>query len=175
MSAITMSADTLAGPSTLPAPSKSTLCAQCHNEAAKYTCPRCATKTCSAACVRAHKDGTGCSGMRDPVAYVPLSQYGYAALVNDYTFLEEVGRKVEGWGRAIAKDGIAVRGSGAGAGVRGTSMRGGRGRGRVRAHGQDRKQFLAMQLSIRDVDMDVLPTGMERAKKGQSTWDSRCV
>lgn len=56
-------------------------------------------------------------------------------------------------------------------------MRGGRmrGRGRKFGNGHDRKQFLAMQLGFRDVDMDVLPAGMERAKRNQSYWDSKYV
>ncbi|KAI5123436.1 hypothetical protein M0805_006141 [Coniferiporia weirii] len=165
----------LPGPSTAP---PTPLCALCNAQPAKYTCPRCRTKSCSLPCSRAHKTTTGCSGERDPTAFVPMNAYGYGALVNDYVFLEEVGRKVETWGREIVRNGIAPRGQ-SNAQMRGTSMRGGRGRGRGRGngrtfgHGQDKRSYLAMQLGFRDVDMDVLPPGMERVKRNQSCWDSK--
>ena len=89
--------------------------------------------------------------------------------MNDYVFLEEVGRKTEEWGRKISKDGIA-RGA---SNVRGAGRA--RGRGGRGAIGQkmDRRAYLAMQLSFRDVDMEVLPLGMERTKRNQSHWDSK--
>ena len=165
--------------STSPSLSSSTspLCAICSNEPPKYTCPRCSTKSCSLACSKAHKAQTGCTGERDRTAFVPMNEYDYGTLVNDYSFLEDVGRKVEGWGREIVKDGIDRRD--VSSAVRGTSMRGGRGRGRGRkrtmGHGQERRQYLAMQLALRDVDMDILPSGMERARRNRSCWNSRCV
>ena len=42
-------------------------------------------------------------------------------------------------------------------------------------HGQERRRYLAMQLALRDVDVDVLPSGMERAQRNRSYWDSKCV
>lgn len=154
-----------------------TSCAVCNSAYTKYTCPRCELKSCSLACSTAHKQSTGCSGLRNKAAYVPMNAYGYGALMNDYVFLEEIGRQVEGWGREITRGGI-MRGLAAGRAVRG--MRGsasGRGRGRGGAwmsrQKMDRRSFLAMQLGFRDVDMDVLPQGMERAKRNQSHWDSK--
>ena len=46
---------------------------------------------------------TGCAGQRDKLKYVPTSEYGYGALMSDYMFLEDVGRKVKEWGRDIGK------------------------------------------------------------------------
>ncbi|THH10080.1 hypothetical protein EW145_g1585 [Phellinidium pouzarii] len=163
----------LPGPSSALSPP---LCALCNAQPAKYTCPRCRTRSCSLPCSRAHKAMSGCSGERDRTAFVPMNAYGYSTLVNDYVFLEEVGRKVETWGREIVRGGIAPRGQ-VSADVRGSSMRGGRGRGRGKGrmfgHGQDKRSYLAMQLGIRDIDMDILPPGMERAKRNQSFWDSK--
>jgi len=114
----------------------------------------------------------GCTGVRNKVEYVPMNAYGYGTLMNDYVFLEEVGRKSEEWGKKMAKDGIA-RGS---MSTRGAGRSRGRGqRGQRGGAGQkmDRRAYLAMQLSFRDVDMDVLPIGMERTKRNQSHWDSK--
>ncbi|KAH9853590.1 hypothetical protein C2E23DRAFT_699373, partial [Lenzites betulinus] len=149
-------------------------CAICHADAAKYTCPRCAVRTCSLACSTAHKThGAGCSGVRDKAAYVPMNQYGYMALMNDYTFLEEMGRKVGDWGREIVQGGYM-----AGAGDRGArgGGRGGRGRGRGRgaAHAgrpASKRDVLKLQLDFRDIELELLPNGMERRTLNQSTWD----
>jgi hypothetical protein len=32
-----------------------------------------------------------------------------------------------------------------------------------------------MQLEARDIEMNILPPGMERHKTNQSTWDAKCV
>ena len=100
-----------------------------------------------------------------------MNQYSYSALMNDYVFLEEIGRKVEGWGKDIMKSGINVNASKGAVG-----MRDARGRGLSRPRrGMDRKSILAMQLSVRDVDMDILPAGMRRAGLNRSCWDMKCV
>ncbi|KLO05951.1 hypothetical protein SCHPADRAFT_861836 [Schizopora paradoxa] len=155
-------------PASTPPP-KAT-CAVCTIQNAKYTCPRCALKSCSLSCSNTHKQQTGCTGIRNKVEYVPMNAYGYGTLMNDYVFLEEVGRKTEEWGRKIAKDGIA-RGSGNARAGRARG-RGGHGRGAI-GQKMDRRAYLAMQLSFRDVDMEVLPLGMERTKRNQSHWDSK--
>ena len=51
------------------------ICAQCGTDVAKYRCPRCNIRTCSAGCVKAHKDDTGCTGKRDRTAYVSLREF----------------------------------------------------------------------------------------------------
>jgi hypothetical protein len=105
-------------------------CEQC-GAAAKYTCPGCAAGSCSAACVRAHKDATGCSGRRDRAAAVPAREYGEAHLLRDYAFLEEAGRSVgaarrllRGFGTMVTTLRVPVPGGGF------TAQRGGAGRGR---------------------------------------------
>ncbi|KAL5488021.1 BCD1 [Sanghuangporus weigelae] len=154
------------GPSTPPTQPS---CTVCNSQPSKYTCPRCKTKTCSLSCSRAHKSSTGCSGERERTVFVPMNQYGYSALMNDYVFLEEMGRKAEGWGRDILKSGIDRRASG---GMRNARGRGMSGSGRP-LRGQDRKSILAMQLSVRDIDMDILPVGMKRAGLNKSYWDMK--
>lgn len=82
----------------------------CHacSAAAKYRCPRCDTPSCSLNCIRQHKSTTSCSGQRDPAAYVPAKDYGYQQLMSDYTYLEDVSRKVGLASRERAQQHIAA-------------------------------------------------------------------
>ncbi|TFK27018.1 hypothetical protein FA15DRAFT_587163 [Coprinopsis marcescibilis] len=160
---------------------------------AKYTCPRCGAKSCSVACSKLHKQQTGCSGERDKVAYVPMKEYGWGTMMNDYAFLEDVGRKVGEVGREIVSGGFLHGGVGAGMGVgvnggynsrNGDGGRGGRGgmargrggvggaRGRP-GPGRTKRDIFKMQMEVRDVDVDLLPLGMKRRSANQSGWDSR--
>jgi hypothetical protein len=105
-----------------------------------------------------------------------MNQYGYGSMVDDYTFLEDMGRKVEEWGREIVKERIVSKPASTGVGrpMRGGGMRG-RGKGYGSRPAMDKKSYLSMQLSFRDVEMEVLPEGMERHKLNTSYWDSKCV
>ena len=58
-----------------PAVRNEEICAQCGTDVAKYRCPRCNIRTCSAGCVKAHKDDTGCTGKRDRTGYVSLREF----------------------------------------------------------------------------------------------------
>jgi hypothetical protein len=102
------------------------------------------------------------------VTYVPMNDYGYGALMNDYVYLEEVGRHVEEWGREISQGGFV------------SESRGGAGRGRGHARGMrytrgggntSKRDILRMKLDSRDIEMVQLPVGMERRKLNQSHWD----
>ncbi|KAI0677146.1 hypothetical protein C8Q78DRAFT_1065765 [Trametes maxima] len=152
---------------------QSPICSVCQANAAIYTCPRCNIRTCSLSCSTQHKTaGEGCSGIRNKAAYVPMNQYGYMTLMNDYTFLEEMGRKVGDWGREIVQGGYTAAPVGGGRGAVG--MRGrGRGRGRGGAYGKpaSKRDVLKMQLDFRDIELELLPNGMERRTLNQSTWD----
>lgn len=97
-----------------------------------------------------------------------MNQFGYGALMNDYVYLEEVGRQVGDWGREIVNGGYT------------NEPRRARGRGGMRGAATDRgtrtkKDVLKMQLDTRDIDMSLLPPGMERKKLNQSCWDFKCV
>jgi len=112
------------------------ICAECHTHPSKYKCPRCSRPTCSLACSKSHKATTGCSGERDKTKKILLKDYGYGAMMDDYKWLEEGRRRVEGWGKEIVEKrldtgdllgiGAAAESSGARGGRGG---RGGRGRG----------------------------------------------
>ena len=87
-----------------------------------------------------------------------MKEYGYGALMSDYVYLEDAGRRVKEWGREIGK-------------------------GKYQAIGHDRingprrrkakKELLQMQLEIREISLVLLPAGMERKRSNQSYWDSK--
>ena len=95
---------------------------------------------------------------------MPMNKYTWGTMMNDYVFLEEMGRKVGNWGDEI------VRG-----GYRNASDKTGRGVVvRMRKRGvRTKRDVLRLQLEARDIDMGLLPHGMERKKVNQSSWDSK--
>ncbi|KAF8204893.1 hypothetical protein BJ912DRAFT_1018152 [Pholiota molesta] len=153
------------------------ICAMCAQQYAKYTCPGCAMRTCSAPCSSAHKSKTGCTGERNRVKYVPMNEFTWGKMMDDYVFLEDMGRKVGDWGAEIVKGGFMAGGANGlqnrgGARGRGRGTRGrGRGGGGSGGSGKTKRDILKTQLQIRDIDMEMLPVGMERRKANQSTWD----
>jgi len=70
-------------------------CQECNSETSKYTCPRCQIRTCSARCVRHHKERIGCSGERDRATFISKTEFREEDLLSDYNLLEELGRRVE--------------------------------------------------------------------------------
>ena len=92
-------------------------------------------------------------------------------MMDDYVFLEDMSRKVGDWGREIVRGGYSFgenRGRGRGSGR-------GRGRGGGGCSGRTKRDVLKLQLEARDIDMDLLPIGMERRKVNQSSWDFKYV
>ncbi|XP_067301499.1 box C/D snoRNA protein 1 isoform X1 [Pseudorasbora parva] len=67
-------------------------CDVCETEEAKYRCPSCMKHTCSLACVKRHKMLSGCCGVRDKTAFVPLAEFSEINLLSDYRFLEDTAR-----------------------------------------------------------------------------------
>ncbi|GBG29354.1 Box C/D snoRNA protein 1 [Hondaea fermentalgiana] len=74
-------------------PSAPAPCASCGAQESKYRCPRCDTRTCSAACYKEHKRKTSCSGQRDKTAYVAIKEFTNQNLRSDLRFLETLGRE----------------------------------------------------------------------------------
>ena len=97
-------------------------------------------------------------------------------MMDDYVFLEDMSRKVGDWGREIVKGGYSFhgdnrgRGRGGGRGMKGRGKSGGGG-----GSGRTKRDVLKLQLEARDIDMDLLPIGMERRKANQSSWDYKYV
>uniref|UniRef100_A0A672PWU5 Box C/D snoRNA protein 1-like n=1 Tax=Sinocyclocheilus grahami TaxID=75366 RepID=A0A672PWU5_SINGR len=67
-------------------------CDVCETKEAKYRCPSCRKHTCSLACVQQHKMVSGCCGVRDKTAFVPLAEFNEINLLNDYRVLEDTAR-----------------------------------------------------------------------------------
>ncbi|KIK65553.1 hypothetical protein GYMLUDRAFT_39027 [Collybiopsis luxurians FD-317 M1] len=152
-----------------------TLCNVCDTRYAIYTCPRCKIRTCSLPCSSSHKTATNCSGERDKVAFVNMKDYTWGTLMSDYTYLEEVGRKVGEWGAVIAKGSYTNHQnqiSGRGHGIKGGrgTPRGRGGRGNQSNH-RTKRDILKSQLEMHDVSLDLLPVGMARRQQNQSIWD----
>jgi len=105
-----------------------------------------------------------------------MNSYTWGTMVDDYAFLEEVGRRVGDWGREIVQGGysnnvgseVSMRG-----GIRGRGR--GRGRGDRGRGGNSKRDVLKLQLERKDIEVDLLPLGMERRKLNQSVWDLKCV
>jgi hypothetical protein len=111
-----------------------------------------------------------------------MKEYGWGSMMNDYTFLEDIGRKVGEVGREIVRGGYSHPTSLSHPSSH--SSRGGGGRGRGRGAGPKRgrgvggktkRDIWKMQMEVRDVDVDLLPLGMKRRKANQSSWDFKCV
>lgn len=67
----------------------------------KYRCPRCSIVFCSAACCKKHKADTGCNGIRDKCAFVPLDQFNDRTMLSDYVLLEDAQRKKDNGYRTL--------------------------------------------------------------------------
>nr|CDS32656.1 box C:D snoRNA protein 1 [Hymenolepis microstoma] len=79
-------------------------CAVCITNGAKYTCPRCAIRTCSLSCCKSHKLAYNCSGKRDVAAYVDKGDYNYFSFLSDYRFLESIDRLNDRLARDISEN-----------------------------------------------------------------------
>ncbi|KIR81941.1 hypothetical protein I306_00977 [Cryptococcus gattii EJB2] len=151
-----------------PSPSgagPSKICGICSSPA-KYTCPRCSARSCSLNCSQTHKSRDSCSGIRDPVKFVPLNQYSQGVWSSDYTLLEEGRRQVVGWGKGIKIE--EVNG--------GVVSGRGRGRGGSRApKGQRRSKTdgLRRELEKYGCMAEFMPEGMARKKTNQSSWNPK--
>ncbi|TXT15884.1 hypothetical protein VHUM_00387 [Vanrija humicola] len=152
------------------AAARSNTCAMCTSEA-RYTCPRCSTRTCSLPCSKAHKAAASCSGVRDPAAFVPLKSYTQGTWDGDYAWLESTRRQVAEWGQGLTADEVAAAG-------RGGAARGGRGGGRGGGAGRapaKRGRLDGLRWAIGDIgaEVDLLPDGMQRRKTNQSSWNPK--
>lgn len=160
---------------TFTPPVDTTKCALCALPP-KYTCPRCSLRTCSLPCSVAHKAKFECTGIRRAEGYVSLREYGQGEWAEDYRYLEEGRRRVEGWGQGVKEEELA---SGSGSGTRGSGAQTrGRGGDRGRGGGRDRPKrskthALQMELRSRGVWTEFMPDGMGRRRLNQSSWNSK--
>ncbi len=71
------------------------MCESCQLFAAKYKCPRCMARSCSAACCKVHKETQACSGQRDVTGFVRLKEFDDNRLMDDYLFLSSTKKALE--------------------------------------------------------------------------------
>lgn len=91
--------------------------------------------------------------------------------MDDYVFLEDVGRKVTDCGAEIMKAGLRLNNADSARGARGR----GRGRGRTGGGGnRSKRDLLRIQLEQREIDIDLLPVGMKLQTLNRSMWDNKC-
>jgi hypothetical protein len=105
-------------------------------------------------------------------------------MMDDYVFLEDMSRKVGEWGQNIVRGGYGygyshgtLQGEG---GRRGRARMGPGppGKGKKTWSGgisMKKRDILKSQLELRDIEMDLFPSGMERRTLNQSTWDTKYV
>ena len=107
-----------------------------------------------------------------------MNRYTCGTMMDDYVFLEDMSRKVGEWGQDIVRGGYGHYAHGYG------TLQGRRGRGKAGpppgktwSGGMSRKKrdILKSQLELRDIEMDLLPSGMERRTLNQSSWDAKYV
>ncbi|CAD5225389.1 unnamed protein product [Bursaphelenchus okinawaensis] len=72
------------------------MCEQCNDSQSKYTCPKCAFRSCCVACVKQHKLDRLCDGLPQRwTAVAKYSEYNPNTSVRDQEFLSEVKEKVK--------------------------------------------------------------------------------
>ncbi|KAF9520759.1 hypothetical protein BS47DRAFT_1335424 [Hydnum rufescens UP504] len=110
-------------------------------------------------------------GLHSYIYTCPRCYWG--TMMDDYVFLEDIGRIVETHGATISRGSFMAREPrGRGRGSRGR----GRGRGSAAAAavvGGSKKDTLKMQLGFKNISVDFLPEGMEKRRLNQSRWDAR--
>lgn len=72
------------------------VCSVCLEQLAKYTCPACGSRTCSAECVKRHKLRTECTGLVDPAKFVEFGKLKQqpSLVQRDYNYLMGVTREI---------------------------------------------------------------------------------
>lgn len=72
-------------------------CRVCFEKEGVYRCPECDIRTCSVQCVKAHKNdsNSGCQGKRKIIESRNVKEMNDRDLLNDFSFLNEVGTVIE--------------------------------------------------------------------------------
>ncbi len=81
---------------------KEELCMLCKQNVFKYTCPRCFYKTCSVACVKAHKAKFNCNGQRDKFKKVSSQQdYNEKCFYRDINYMNNTVNEINTSNRKV--------------------------------------------------------------------------
>lgn len=94
-----------------------------------------------------------------------MNAYGWGTMVRDYCYLEEVGRKTSEWGSEIVRGGyLANIGASKAASAQKYSS------WRKPTVGKSKREVLRAHLETLDIEVELLPAGMERRNLNQSTF-----
>jgi hypothetical protein len=95
-----------------------------------------------------------------------MNTYGWGTMMRDYCYLEDIGRKVGEWGNEIVRGGYMAEN------VRGRKAVNGRKSGKP-PPGKSKRETFRAHLEALEIDVGLLPTGMERRTLNQSTFDQK--
>ncbi|KIW34171.1 uncharacterized protein PV07_00966 [Cladophialophora immunda] len=136
------------------------LCAICHVNPIKYTCPRCGIHTCSLPCVKRHKSWAQCSGIRDPTAYRKRADLATPASVDqDFNFITSVERSLARADELTQSKGIDLVPSG------------------IVRKGQEARRKFDAELEERGICLIKAPKGLSRNNQNKSHWagHGKCI
>ncbi|CCH44128.1 hypothetical protein BN7_3686 [Wickerhamomyces ciferrii] len=141
------------------------LCQICYTEDHKYKCPKCGTKTCSLPCVKKHKTQSQCDGVVDNTKYIKRDEFeSNEHLVHrDYNFLTNLNRTIDvtkGDVRSQNKKILAHN-------YRQNNNK------RFQKHGYDSNSNQYETITKRQVNIRLLPKGMQRSNMNKSGWDKK--
>ncbi|KIW13164.1 hypothetical protein PV08_08351 [Exophiala spinifera] len=137
------------------------LCAICHTNPIKYTCPRCGIHTCSLPCVKRHKAWAQCSGIRNPAAYRKRAELATPSSIDqDFNFITSVERSLQRADETAHDKGIDLAPSGVG------------------RNGPDIKRKFDAEVEERGIRLIRAPAGLSRNKQNKSHWaggQNKCI
>ncbi|KAL6251837.1 hypothetical protein RBB50_002047 [Rhinocladiella similis] len=137
------------------------LCAICHTNPIKYTCPRCGIHTCSLPCVKRHKAWAQCSGIRNPAAYRKRADLATPTSIDqDFNFITSVERSLQRADASAQDRGIDLAPSGVG------------------RNGPDIKRKFDAEVEERGIRLIRAPSGLSRNKQNKSHWaggQNKCI
>ncbi|KAK5059952.1 hypothetical protein LTR84_009835 [Exophiala bonariae] len=136
------------------------LCAICHANPIKYTCPRCGIHTCSLPCVKRHKTWAQCSGIRNPAAYRPRTELATPSSIDqDFNFISSVERSLSRADDLILDKGIDLAPSG------------------LKTRPNDAKSNFETEVERRRIYIIKAPLGLSRSKQNTSHWarQHKCI
>ncbi|KAI1210728.1 uncharacterized protein F4807DRAFT_57169 [Annulohypoxylon truncatum] len=160
-------------------PLLTSLCTICHIQTPKYKCPRCATRTCSLACVKKHKKWSSCNGERDPTVYIPREKLKTdAGIDHDYNFLTKIERSVERTEKILREEKEILPqedNTSRPPPNKRARLHKGQSRGRVTLEESSRRWDRNSIQRMRQLGINVssLPYGMARAKENKTSWNKR--
>lgn len=136
-------------------------CEECKSKQAVYQCPGCELRTCSLECCQSHKKRTACSGKRNRGAFIPLCRMNDNSLRSDYFFLEEVLDQIPRANKMAKMEPSTNYHT-----VNRNNHRPSAGNSN---NACKKTRRLLQQAERRGVDLQIMPTIMERRKKN-SSW-----